>query len=267
MDSATPPPWRTIFAVLDVTLRRGLISVTLVLATQMVAPTARSADGPAMSKRQLDVSRDYSPLPNYKGDFVSIGAGGRWHLPRSVGVFAIAGMTGGRKPPPTDCSREAIIRSAELAPELFEKEKNGLLYGVRTHTAATRVKNMPGYNSCALVVYAILKKAGCGWVRRTANAKALYDMAWRRGWRPSETQNGGCLVAWNSRWEGKRARIGRGRHVDPSKKGGVYNRHLGVTTGSWMSVDNTSIFSAPSAFIVNRPIRYEAPLYLCPPKK
>ena len=170
-------------------------------------------------------------------------------------------------PPAPDCSRKALIYYANQAPAKFEREKRGLLYGVRTHTPATRVRDMPGYNSCALVVYAILKRAGCKWVRRTASAKSIYDQAWRAGWRPATEQNGGCLVAWNSRFKGSYPRIGRGVHRDPTKRGGVYNRHLGITTSAWMSVDNTSYRSAPSAFTVVRPFRYEPPLYLCPPEQ
>jgi hypothetical protein len=40
---------------------------------------------------------------------------------------------------------------------------------VQTHSPETRIATkswyMPGFNSCALVFYAILKKAGCGWAR------------------------------------------------------------------------------------------------------
>ncbi len=216
----------------------------------------------ARVKRNVDAS----PLPNYITDFVSLGMGGRWCCQSRTSQFVSASTVEDNQTPESNCSKEAIIYYADRAPSVFQKEKKGLLYGVRTHTKATRVDDMPGYNSCALVVYAILKKAGCRWMRRTANAKSIYDMAYKRGWRPSTVQNGGCLVAWNSRWEGKRARIGRGAHVDPTKKRGVLFRHIGITTGPWVSVDNTAIYSEPSAFIMVRPIRYDPPMYLCPPK-
>ncbi|MGD9714874.1 MAG: hypothetical protein AB7V46_22865 [Thermomicrobiales bacterium] len=167
--------------------------------------------------------------------------------------------------PEADCSRKAIAFYASIAPGKFHIEKKGLLFGVRTHTDATAVNDMPGYNSCALVVHAILQKAGCHWARRTANAKAIYDMAYREGWRPSSTPTGGCLVAWNSQAEGNLPRIGRGVHVDPMQKSGVLFRHVGLMTSSWWSVDNTSFLSRPSGGISLRPFRYQSPMYLCPP--
>ena len=51
------------------------------------------------------------------------------------------------------------------------------------------------------------------------------------------------------------------------KKGGVLFRHVGVTVGSWMSVDNSARTSRPEAFVTLRPFRYEPPIFLCPPKK
>ena len=161
--------------------------------------------------------------------------------------------------PAADCSREAIVHYAWQAPVVFEKGKKGLLYGVETHTPATRGGSRPGFNSCALVVYAILKKAGCGWLKYTADAKAVYDMALARGWRPTDKQEGGCIVGWNSRWDGKRPAIGIGE----SRR--VLFRHVGITTGSWLSVDNTGFLSRPLPFITWRPYRYSQPMFLCPP--
>lgn len=203
---------------------------------------------------------DASPLPNYKGDFVSVGPDGRWRRPSRR---ALAGTVPARSEPSSDCSPEAITHFAIKAPAVFEKDKKGLLYGVKTHTPATRVGSMPGYNSCALVVYAILKQAGCRWAKYTANAKSMFDMARASGWRLSDTQTAGCIVAWNSRFKGKRPRIGDTRR----RKGKVGFRHLGITTGSWMAVDNTSFRSRPEAFVTMRPIRYEWPIFLCPPSE
>lgn len=231
------------------------------------------------------VKDDASPLPNYQGTFVSLGGRGAWRKTvQKQSGFVNAETTATtplkpaakNKPEPTqkpvtepkaDCSTQAIVYYADQAPFVFDHAKKGLLYGIRTHTGATRVDDMPGYNSCAIVVHAILKKSGCKWAKRTANAKAMYDMAWKQGWRPSATQKAGCLVAWNSISEGSRPRIGRGTHSDPKKKKGVLFRHLGITTGTWMTIDNTSYFSRPTPGITTRPIRYEEPLYLCPVKK
>ncbi len=209
---------------------------------------------------------DLSPLPNTKGEFVSAGSDGRWHRPDPqvmVGAVDPAFLKGA---PKANCSPEAIVYFAEQAPDAFEANKDGLLYGVRTHTDATRVDDMPGYNSCALVVHAILKKAGCTWAKRTADAKAIYDMAYNEGWRPSDTQEGGCLVAWNSQEPGKRPRIGRGKDAHSDSHPRVLYRHLGIATGRWWSVDNTSFLSRPTAGITYRPFRYESPIFLCPPK-
>ena len=181
-----------------------------------------------------------------------------------VGAFGLAAYSpaaiegGGELP--ADCSREAIIRYAWLAPASFEREKKGLLYGVETHTSATRVGNNPGENSCALVVYAILKKAGCGWVKYTADAKGIYDMAVAKGWRPADSQEGGCIVAWNSLPDGPRPAIGREEGM-----GRVLFRHVGITTSRWLSVDNTASLSRPLPFITWRPYRYRSPTFLCPP--
>lgn len=219
----------------------------------------------ALSKTPENI--DASPLPNYSGDFVSIGAEGAWHRPigAQISLFSAASINGARK---QDCSPEAIVHYAQRAPATFEADKNGLLYGVKTHTPETRLTtrywDMPGFNSCALVVYAILKEAGCQWAKYTANAKAIYDMAYKSGWRPSDVQKGGCMVAWNSKWEGSRARIGtRQKQV---KSGSTLFRHVGIATGSWLSVDNSSWLSRPTTFITFRPVVYENPIFLCPPK-
>jgi hypothetical protein len=162
--------------------------------------------------------------------------------------------------PPADCSRESIVHYAWQAPFVFEKDKKGLLYGVETHTAATRVGDTPGFLSCALVVHAILKRAGCGWARYTPDAKAVYDMAVAKGWRRTDTQEPGCIVAWNSRQDGPRPAINPGQ--GQSK---VSFRHVGVTTGGWLSVDNLSYLSRPMPFFTWRPYRYRSPMFVCPP--
>jgi hypothetical protein len=116
---------------------------------------------------------DASPLPRYKGDFVSLGADGFWN--RSAGtVNVLTSQMAGDQGPSADCSREAIIHYAKAAPSAFDAGNKGLLYGVQTHTPETRMTtrywDMPGFNSCALVVHAILKRAGCGWAKYTADA-------------------------------------------------------------------------------------------------
>ncbi|GBF26974.1 hypothetical protein MnTg02_02018 [bacterium MnTg02] len=229
----------------------------LALADTLSARDARS---------RLPTHIDASPIPNFRGDFVSLGAKANWNKPVIRQRFIFGATVQSNSEVKANCSREAIVRYAFEAPRKFEFEKSGLLYGIKTHTSATRVGDAPGYNSCALVVHAILKKAGCKWAKYTANAKSIYDMAYKQGWRPVKEQEAGCLVAWNSKWPGSRARIGKGAHYDRKKKGGVYYRHLGVTTGSWMSVDNMSVVSQPLEFITTRPFRYEDPLFLCPPK-
>lgn len=247
---------------------RLIFSTILILILLLVAATGALWLG-FVPQRLMPFSSyeaDLSPLPNYKGEFVSAGRDGQWHRPQSK--LALGSVDTGTLDlrPKADCSPEAIIYYAEKAPEVFDEEKSGLLYGVKTHTSATRVGDMPGYNSCALVAYAILNKAGCMWAKRTASAKAIYDMAYKRGWRPSDTQEGGCIVAWNSLEAGGRPRIGRGKHAHQKSKRGVLYRHIGIATGSWWSVDNTSFLGRPTAGITTRPFRYENPIFLCPPK-
>ncbi len=249
---------------------RAVVFVALLVA---LPPIAAASDRPvnddvlweALTKVSADI--DASPLPNYTGDFVSLGAGGTWHRPK--GSFApVFSSTTKISEPDADCSPEAIVHYAKQAPGAFDADKNGLLYGVRTHTPATRLTtrywDMPGFNSCALVVHAILKRAGCGWARYTANAKEIYDMAHKRGWRPSSVQKGGCMVAWNSRWEGSRRKIGAvQKQTNP---GTTAFRHVGIATGAWLSVDNNSWRSRPTTFFTFRPISYQPPIFLCPPE-
>lgn len=219
--------------------------------------------------RNLPRNQDASPLPNYKGQFISMGLAGNWYqAPGDTQKFLLSDAAGQNKAAPEEpeanCSAEAIIHYARYAPSRFEIEKSGLLYNVKTHIPATAAYNRPGFNSCALVVYAILKQAGCKWAKYTASAKALYDNAYDAGWRPSKTQKGGCIVAWNSHWDGWRRRIGETQ--GHTRAGGTLFRHLGITTGSWLSVDNTSYLSRPGTFITTRPFRYEAPIFLCAPE-
>jgi hypothetical protein len=223
---------------------------------------------------QLPRSYDASPLPKYKGDFIALGADGVWHKAADAKGVVYGSAAKGKKSEKSrevepDCSPDAIVHYALQAPDSFRYEKSGLLYGVKTHTPATRLTtrywDMPGFNSCALVVYAILKEAGCRWARYTANAKAIYDMAYRAGWEPTGTQRPGCIVAWNSRWEGDRARIGSLQKQ--VKAGSTAFRHVGITTGSWMAVDNSSWRSRPTRFLTYRPVMYEAPFFLCPPSR
>jgi len=262
----------------DFKCKLGGVSVALcaIVAALLLAQPAMSqagaADQPAADPlwdalARVPATIDASPLPNYSGDFVSLGAEGNWHRPVGA-LVSLHGSTQASEPQKADCSPEAIVHYARQAPNKFEIEKNGLLYGVRTHTPETRVStrywDMPGFNSCALVVYAILKKAGCGWAKYTANAKAIYDMAYKGGWRPSDTQRGGCMVAWNSRWEGSRARIGTAQKQ--TKGGNTRFRHVGIATGSWLSVDNSSWLGRPTTFLTFRPLAYQAPIFLCPPR-
>jgi hypothetical protein len=102
-----------------------------------------------------------------------------------------------------------------------------------------------------------------GWAKYTADAKGIYDMAFEAGWRPAPVQEGGCMVAWNSKWEGKRPRIGD--RQKQATRGGTSFRHVGITTGAWLSVDNTSWLSRPTTYLTIRPITYEPPIFLCPP--
>jgi hypothetical protein len=242
-------------------IRRGVaIALGVGIACWLLPQSGAAETAPRISPKQLRRDVDVSPLPNYKGDFVSAGLDGEWRKPASAPQF-IGAASAGPADPPADCSRASIIHYATQAPAVFEKEKKGLLYGVETHTAATRVKNVPGFYSCALVVYAVLKRAGCDWVKYTPDARAIYDMAAAKGWRKAARQEGGCIVAWNSRQQGSRGRIGR----DETKRGGVLFRHVGITTGGWMSVDNTSFLSRPQEFFTWRPWRYEWPIFLCPP--
>jgi hypothetical protein len=253
----------------------------LVIGTALAAPPAALAkEAPPLSadaqKRDAALRRamaripatiDVSPLPDMQGDFVSQGADGAWRRPGGSSMFLYSQMMGGSEAAPQDCSRESIIAYARAAPSAFDPGKKGLLYGVQTHTPETRIAtkywDMPGFNSCALVVYAILKKAGCGWARYTANAKEIYDMAHKAGWQPTDTQEGGCMVAWNSKWGGTRARIGDRQKQSP--RGSTRFRHVGITTGTWLSVDNSSWLSRPTTFFTIRPISYEPPIFLCPP--
>lgn len=250
-----------------------LFSLTA-LATGQVTANMEEAfkEAPALKALMaLPRSYDASPLPKYKGEFVTLGADGFWHEASNAkgAVYGSAVQSEKSEDVKADCSPEAIVHYALEAPTAFKYKRKGLLYGVKTHTPATRLTtrfwDMPGFNSCALVVYAILKRAGCGWARYTANAKAIYDMAYRAGWKPSSRQRGGCIVAWNSRWEGDRARIGS---LQKQVKGGsTAFRHVGITTGSWMSVDNSSWRSRPTRFLTYRPIMYEAPFFICPPPR
>jgi hypothetical protein len=250
----------------------------VILAAMLLAPLPASAQDPAKAlsaKARAAIARtallkvpphiDASPLPRLKGDFISLGADGRWSTRGEGKQFLTSDVTGGQDPT-ADCSREAIVHYAKAAPSVFEGDKKGLLYGVQTHTPETRMMtrywDMPGFNSCALVVYAILKRAGCPWAKYTADAKAIYDMANDAGWRPSTVQEGGCMVAWNSKSDGPRARIGDKQKQ--SRRGNTRFRHVGIATGNLLSVDNTSWLSRPTTFFTFRPIIYEPPIFLCP---
>lgn len=264
-------------------MRRGLIvsfialPVILIVAgallvgfgPQGLQPTTPTAPEQKPLAPLPEGEADLSPVPNYKGEGVSAGYDGKWIRPTPQFMVGAADQSVPPKTAPepaANCSPEAIVYYAEQAPDVFDIEKSGLLYGVKTHTADTRVNDMPGYNSCALVVHAILRRAGCTWAKWTQDAKAIYDMAYEHGWRPSDTQEGGCIVAWNSQEPGSRARIGRGKDAAGEKSRGVLYRHVGIATGSWWSMDNTSFLSRPSAGITYRPFRYDSPIFLCPPK-
>jgi hypothetical protein len=218
--------------------------------------------------RKLPTEIDASPPPNYSGDFVSLAADGVWRGTTQPLAFAQSTTTPSNEPKP-DCSTEAIVYYAQKAPSVFEVGKKGLLYGVKTHTPETRVTarywDMPGFNSCALVVYAILKQAGCSWAKYTANAREIYDMAYKGGgWRPTDKQRAGCMVAWNSRKPGGRDKIGVAQKQ--AKPGTTAYRHVGITTGAWLSVDNNSLLSRPTSYFTFRPIAYSQPIFLCPPE-
>lgn len=218
--------------------------------------------------RRVPAGIDASPPPAYTGDFISLGADGIWSGSTQPPIAYAQTTNGPSADPAPDCSTEAIVHYARKAPSAFEAGKKGLLYGVKTHTPETKVTtrywDMPGFNSCALVVYAILKQAGCPWAKYTANAREIYDMAYKGGgWRPAEKQRAGCMVAWNSRNAGGRDRIGVAQKQ--AKPGTTAYRHVGITTGEWLSVDNNSLLSRPTTYFTFRPITYTPPIFLCPP--
>ncbi len=247
-----------------------LVALTVIFSGKLAygqANNSTSSSSAGIKHIFHNTNRDISPAPNYRGSYISLGAT-HWRKPPYQNIMsASAAGPVFKNSPEANCSTKSIVFYAERAPAKFQLEKKGLLYGVRTHTPATRVDNIPGYNSCALVVHAILKKAGCRWAKRTASAKAVYEQAYRAGWRPARTQRAGCIVAWNANSKGSFPRIGRGIHRKKGQSRGVAYRHVGITTGAWMAMDNSSIFSRPSSFITTRPIRYEAPLFLCPTNK
>ncbi len=240
----------------------------LVMAAVLSLLSGTSMNGLYSGDADLSLA-DASPLPNFDGGYVSVDGSGKMHAPSSgPKIFGFLQSQDSKKPPKANCSRKAIIYYASKAPENFQEERKGLLYGVRTHTNATAIDTpvgrIAGFNSCALVASSILRKAGCRWSKITANAKAVYDAAYRNGWRPTIFQDGGCIVAWNARWDGERTRIGRGVHAKTMPKNRVLFRHVGITTGSNISVDNSGLMSRPSESSTYRPILYEPPIYLCP---
>ena len=252
-------------------MKRALyIGSSAVLALSAILASGVLTGGFAASKSQTNnqIAADVSPVPNNAKNFISSGDGSKIINTAESQVLGFVQREDPNLPPKANCSRKAIIYYAKKAPENFKEARKGLLFGVRTHTNATAI-NTPigrfaGFNSCALVASAIMRKAGCRWMSITANAKSVYDAAYRVGWRPTLYQDGGCIVAWNARWEGERPRIGRGVHAKLLPKNRVMFRHVGVTTGSNMSVDNSGITSRPSESSTYRPIRYEPPIYLCP---
>lgn len=165
---------------------------------------------------------------------------------------------------PAPCSREAIRLAALDAPWAFEANDHGRLYGVSMWREETRVGWFRGYNACPLVVSAVLRHAGCAWVPETMNAKLLFDTVAASGWQREAKAVPGCLLAWNSRWRGPWARLGAAEHA--AKSHGVLYRQLGISLGSWLSMDNSSFLGRPIVFPIDRPLNYEAPIILCPPE-
>ncbi|GAF97289.1 unnamed protein product, partial [marine sediment metagenome] len=113
---------------------RLIFSSILILVLLLLAVTGALWLG-FMPQRLIPFSfleADLSPLPNYKGEFVSAGRDGQWNRPKSK--FALGAVDSGafNLRPQANCSPEAIVHYAERAPEVFDGEKSGLLYGVKT---------------------------------------------------------------------------------------------------------------------------------------
>lgn len=182
---------------------------------------------------------------------------------------------------------EEIYEAAKEAPSEYDEETRKL-YGVRTQNSSTKLEvavpvvgdvTLPGYNSCALVASAILKKAG---VR--IGAYALVNNVRRylssNGWRRTLTPSKGDIVIWAKRKEGrtewkKRAVV----HWKDNKlykeeidtidySANRYYNHIGVFIGwsiaiqgpvitggspvGWYTVDNSSVTGEPEFRPYNR---------------
>ena len=105
----------------------GARLVCVALAAMLLALPALAQDKPKLpdAKTRDTIARkaltkvpphiDASPLPRYKGDFVSLGADGLWNRPAEGTHFLTADTTGSQGPS-ADCSREAIVHYAEGGP-------------------------------------------------------------------------------------------------------------------------------------------------------
>ncbi|MDX2258594.1 MAG: hypothetical protein NW205_06710 [Hyphomicrobiaceae bacterium] len=182
----------------------------------------------------------------------------------SVGVAADpAGQHAGERH--RACSKASIAAAATSAPWAFESGRSGRLYGIKTHRAQTAVGWFPGYNSCPLVVFAILREAGCTELAETGNAGALFDALQATGWRQAEKPEAGCVLGWNALAEGPWPPL----TAAPSAQEGrsVAYRQLGIAVSSWLAVDNAAFIGRPVPFPIARPLHYEAPVVLCPPER
>lgn len=173
-----------------------------------------------------------------------------------------------------NCSARDITAAANQA-LAQQTDSAGKLWGTQICNSATTANGFKCYNSCALVVSAILKKAGCP-VSITASASGLWDkvrglkIGGKKAFEASEKQHAGCVIGMNSSKTG-----GQGRLTLPGKSGpNVAFRHVAIATGKRSYIDNYSRTNTPK-IDNNSPLditsyvdayQYDDFIYLCPTK-
>lgn len=181
-----------------------------------------------------------------------------------------------------DCSAQAIIQATNRAYK-EQPDTQGKLWGTQLCTKDTKgsakvagkLVTFNCFNSCALVVSAILKEAGCQ-VNVTSSASSIWNALRRlklektgqNAFMPSERQRAGCVIGMNSNQTG-----GKDRLVLPGKSGPkVAFRHVAIATSGSGYIDNYSLTNTPkidyNGFFdwtkYADSYQYDKFIYLCP---
>lgn len=221
------------------------MSIKRISSAKMVGSTTAQTSTlplPAVTTyRPSTIQIQRAGLANPKNGNASAGLVGEFlsTTPMQAGIL-------GRSSGPKSVSRKVYEAAVQAPRNVTYKKGDAHVFGYRVWTPGTRVGKYPGYNSCARVASAILKKAGVNVKMRSRVVRLESDLQ-HKGWKRVKVDDikKGDVVIWKHK--GGANHIGFYAGLRPN-----IHRGFGKTT-----VDNFSFTGEPEFRALNRETEWD----------